>query len=131
MDTANELVILIALQEYEGYNIEEAKLTYKSRENLPASAFCGPNRTYPAHDAAHVRAGLQRLSQFGGKMSSAAKASIFRCLSSRAKRMGVEISDDVKKKLRGGSVEESLNEDVILDWYLEKYYPEWKKNADV
>lgn len=33
-----------------------AKLTAAKRNALPASAFAGPNRTYPVEDASHARA---------------------------------------------------------------------------
>ena len=57
--------ILKAMVELEGFSFEEAKLTYAKRQALPNSAFCGPKRTYPAHDKAHVRNAFARLSQFG------------------------------------------------------------------
>lgn len=78
---------------YEGLEFEtfeEARLTYAKRKDLPASAFCGPDRSYPAYDVKRIRAGLQRLSQFGGKLPKATRAKIYRCLRGRAKKKGVE-----------------------------------------
>ncbi len=40
-----------------------AKLTSKGRAALPASAFLGPNRSYPANDPSHARNALARASQ--------------------------------------------------------------------
>lgn len=40
-----------------------AKLSYKARKNLPASAFAGPGRSYPVQDAAHARNALARAAQ--------------------------------------------------------------------
>lgn len=77
----------------EGLDFEEAKLTYKRRQKLPTSAFCGPSRSYPVHDAAHVRAALQRLSQFGGRLKPAVRSRILACVRRRAKRFGVEVSE--------------------------------------
>jgi len=74
-------------------DFEEAKLTYKRRQKLPTSAFCGPKRSYPVHDAAHVRNALARLSQFGGRLKPAVRARILACVKRRAKRFGVEISE--------------------------------------
>jgi len=91
--------ILKAMVELEGYNFEEAKLTYARRQKLPSSAFCGPKRSYPAHDAAHVRNALARLSQFGGKLKPAVRARILGCLKRRAKRFGVEISETASGRL--------------------------------
>lgn len=96
------------MQDLEGFPLEEAQLTYKKRENLPDEAFCGPNRTYPAHDAAHVRNGLARLSQFGkGKKSS---SRILSCLKTRAKKMGIEVSE--------------TDEEAIYNWFMTEIYPQ-------
>lgn len=68
---------------------KEAKLTYAARKNLDSGAFCGPDRSFPAHDAAHVRNGLARLSQ--SSLSSEQKASVHGCLSGRAKKYGIKV----------------------------------------
>lgn len=67
----------------------EAKLTYSARKSLPGGAFCGPDRSFPAHDAAHVRNGLARLSQ--SSLSSEQKARVHGCLSGRAKKYGIKV----------------------------------------
>jgi hypothetical protein len=98
---------------FEGENIsvEEAKLSYAERSNLPASAFCGPDRSFPAHDAAHVRNGLARLKQ--GKFSPAIKAKILACLRRRAKKYDIEVSET-----EGIAVPE--NRDAVIRWYLKE-----------
>jgi hypothetical protein len=73
---------------------EEAVLTTKARNNLPDSAFCGPNRSFPAHDAAHVRNGLARLSQ--AKLSPAQKEEVRKCLVSRAKKFGIQVAGEAE-----------------------------------
>ncbi len=88
--------VLNAMVELEGIPFEEAKLSYAQREKLPDSAFCGPNRTYPAHDAAHVRNALARLGTFGGRLKAGVRARILSCLKSRAKRFGIEVSETVE-----------------------------------
>jgi hypothetical protein len=105
----NESLIAQSMVEFEGFSIEEAKLTYATREKLPETAFCGPNRTYPAHDADHVRSGLQKLSQFGAGLKGGTKARILNCLKTRAKKMGIQIEE---------SAEES-----IYNWYMNEIYP--------
>ena len=50
-----------------------AKLTTKQRNALPASAFAGPNRSYPVNDKAHARNAKARASQFA---SPALKAKV-------------------------------------------------------
>ncbi|MFA4987561.1 MAG: hypothetical protein WC712_13345 [Candidatus Brocadiia bacterium] len=98
----------------------EAKLSYANRQKLPDSAFCGPGRTYPAHDAAHVRNGLARLSQFGGKLSSSVRAKILACLRSRAKKYGIKVGgkselfmgDDAVKEFDAMAEQLGLSEDL-------------------
>ena len=102
----------------EGFTVEEAVLTYKQRQKLPSTAFCGTNRTYPSHDDKHVRAGLQRLSQFFSKMKPSVRQRIFNCLSKKAKRHGIEINENLRKRFRR-KVEES-DEDKFITWYLNR-----------
>jgi hypothetical protein len=98
---------------YEGENvtIEEAKLSYAERANLPSSAFCGPDRSFPAHDARHVRNGLAQLKK--SKFSTAIKARILACLRRRAKKYGIEVSET-----EGIAVPE--NRDEVIRWYLKE-----------
>jgi len=108
--------------EYEGLSIQEAKLNYAERKDLPDSAFCGPDRTYPAQDAAHVRNGLARLAVFGGRLPDAIRKKIYLCLVRRAKKFGVE--HDPKKYKWGKYVTESKVIDTdtknLIDWYLKE-----------
>lgn len=87
---------------------EDAKLSYGARKNLPDSAFCGPDRSFPAQDAAHVRNGLARLNQSKGK----AKGPILSCLRSRAKKYGIKVATKVKDEAKEELV------DAIYDIYL-------------
>lgn len=109
------------IAKYEGMTIEEAKLSYAARQKLPASAFCGPSRSYPAYDAKHVRNAFARLSQFGHRLPKKVRAAIYKCLVRRAKRYGVE--HDPKKYKWGKHVSETAKYDVLLDsilkWYLD------------
>jgi hypothetical protein len=109
------------IAEIEGMSIEEAKLTYAERKDLPSSAFCGPDRSYPAHDAKHVRAGLQRLSQFWKKISPTVRMKIYRCLLRRAKRFGVEVDKEKFEESVGEIIpEEKMNREAVTNWYLEQ-----------
>jgi len=38
-----EIREVLTIAEYEGVSIEEAKLSYAARQDLPATAFCGPD----------------------------------------------------------------------------------------
>jgi hypothetical protein len=106
--------------EYEGLNVQEAKLSYAERKDLPNSAFCGPDRTYPAQDSAHVRNGLARLATFGGRLPEAIRKKIYLCLVRRAKKFGVE--HDPKNYKWGKYITESKAIDAgsekLVQWYL-------------
>ena len=98
-----------SIYEGESVTIEEAKLSYAERSNLPASAFCGPDRSFPANDAAHVRNGLARLKH--SKFSPAIRARILTCLRRRAKKYDIEVSES-----EGIAVPEDRDE--VIKWYL-------------
>ena len=119
MDEIREVAVIAEL---EGLTIEEAKLTYAEREKLSAGAFCGPDRSYPSHDAKHVRAGLQRLSQFGRKMSRNIALKIFRCLVSRARKYKIEVNKEKFAWLTGKkTIEETCSEIDAHDKELLKW----------
>lgn len=103
--------VWFSIFEGEAVTVEEAKLSYAERKNLPSTAFCGPDRSFPAHDAAHVRNGLARLKN--SHFSPAIKARIFACLRRRAKKYGIEVSE-----AEGIAVPE--NRDEVIDWYLKQ-----------
>lgn len=98
-----------SIYEGESLTIEEAKLSYAERKNLSSSAFCGPDRSFPAHDAAHVRNGLARLKN--SKFSPAIKARILACLRRRAKKYGIEVSETEE-------IAVPENRDEVIQWYL-------------
>jgi hypothetical protein len=85
-----------------GIIMQDARLTTSARKALPESAFCGPNRSFPVHDKAHVRNALARLPQ-ATRFSSDQKARILACVKRRAKSMGVTVSADMLEldKLNG------------------------------
>ena len=111
--------ILKAMVTFEGFSFEEAKLTYAKRAKLPSSAFCGPKRTYPAHDAAHVRNALARLSQFGSRLKANVRARVLACLKRRAKRFNVEISETISGKLCLLRYDETLDPKLRKKWEIE------------
>ena len=111
-----ELEEVQTIAKYEGMSIQEAKLSYAARQNLPASAFCGPNRSYPAEDAAHVRNGFARLGTFGKKLPKAIAKRIYNCLVSRAKKYGVE-HDASKFKWVEETEAEVADTNELIAWF--------------
>ncbi len=71
--------------------IKDAKLSTEARKKLPDSAFCGPSRSFPAHDKAHVTAGLRLLNK--SKFSDSTKQKIKGCLYRKGKRFGMSPED--------------------------------------
>jgi len=67
------------------YSIE-AKLTKKQRDELPASAFCGPNRSFPVADRAHAIAALRLIDTYKGPGD---KDAIKACVVKKAAKFGV------------------------------------------
>ena len=65
--------------------LEDAKLSTKKRKSLPESSFCGPNRSFPVPDCAHVTAARRLIGRYKGPGS---KTRILACVSRKAKAMG-------------------------------------------
>lgn len=94
-----ETLISELLMEDEQMLIANAQLSSAQRKNLPDSAFAYVSgsgddkvRKFPAHDAAHVRNGLAKLSD--AELPAEAKSKVLACLKRRAKRFGIDIKND-------------------------------------
>ena len=115
------------ISEYEGYPIQEAVLTYAARQNLPSSAFCGPERTYPANDSKSIRVSFNRLSLFGKKIPKSIAVKVYCSLIRKAKRFGVEYNPEKFNWLTGKkTIEETFQEDkkrtkMLLSFLDEEY----------
>jgi hypothetical protein len=90
----------------------DAKLSTEARNKLSESAFCGPGRSFPAHDKAHVTAGLRLLNR--SKFSDATKAKIKACLYRKGKRYGIGPTKD----------ELTENPDILLMGIDDDWTPE-------
>ena len=75
----------------------EAKLSTTSRDKLSASAFCGPNRSFPVHDKAHAIAAMRMLGRYKGGDKEAIRS----CIDRKAKSMCV------------GSTKKSETEEIL------------------
>lgn len=87
----NKTNILINMEDH-----KMSKLTKEQREELAINFFCGPGRTFPAHDENHVKAGLSLLekSEFSDSTKAKIKASLYR----RGKRFGIVPTNDELEK---------------------------------
>lgn len=71
---------------------EDAQLTTEARNELPDSAFCGPERSFPIPDCAHVTAAKRLIGRYKG--SDATKAKIMSCVNKKAASLSCEKSED-------------------------------------
>lgn len=91
IDNYNDYLIL-----EDSMNVKDAKLSTEARNKLSESSFCGPGRSFPAHDKAHVTVGLRLLNK--SNFSEATKAKIKACLYRKGKRYGIAPSEDELKE---------------------------------
>lgn len=61
------------------------KLTTKERNALPASAFCGPNRSFPVTDMVHVRAARAFINR--AALSANQRAKVLACVARKEMQM--------------------------------------------
>jgi len=114
------------IAEYEGLTIEEAKLVFAERKDLPATVFCGPFKSFPACDAKNTRESLSKLLKFGSKIPKAIALKIYRRLVEKTKKFGVEHDSSKFKWLTGEIIEETADEvderdKKLLAWLDEIY----------
>lgn len=110
--------------------IKDAKLSSESRKKMKKGTFCGPNRSFPVPDCAHVTAARRLVGR--AKVSQDTKSKILACVSRKAKSLGcgdakkdeatankggVELTDRVKKVLeivgKDEKVKDSAGEDMV------------------
>jgi hypothetical protein len=99
-----------------GLDEEDAKLTTKQRKNLKSSVFCGPNRSFPVPDCAHVTAAKRLIGKYKGPGS---KSAILACVNRRAKELGC---DGKKDSFDNPDLKDSINESVSK--HLSVLFPE-------
>jgi hypothetical protein len=70
----------------------DKKLTGAARKKLKSSTFCGPGRSFPVPDCAHVTAARRLIGRFKSTMD--AKAKIMSCVNRKAKSLGCDKDKD-------------------------------------
>jgi len=86
-ELAAELDAMKAEGELTDAECVDAKLSTEKRKKLKSSAFCGPNKSFPVPDCAHVTAARRLIGRYKGEGS---KQRILACVSRKAKAMGCE-----------------------------------------
>lgn len=92
MDNRESLLAEITIKDSNMPKNADSKLTAEQRKKLSDSTFCGPGRTFPAHDKAHVLAGLEAINS--SELSDEIKSKVIGALYRRGKRVGVTPSKD-------------------------------------
>lgn len=64
---------------------KDAKLSPEKRKALPASTFCGPNKSFPVNDCAHYTAAKRLIGRYKGPGD---KSKILSCIESKGKKLG-------------------------------------------
>jgi len=77
----------------EEYEAADAKLSTAQRKKLSESTFCGPDRSFPVPDCAHVTAARRLIGRYKGPGS---KAKILSCVNRKAKALGCDSKKDCK-----------------------------------
>jgi len=73
-------------------DMKKQKLSAEQRTKLADSVFCGPGRSFPAHDVAHVKAGLALLKD--SELDDSTKQKITSALYRKGKRFEIEPTDE-------------------------------------
>lgn len=76
--------------------VEDAKLSTEKRNKLSKGTFCGPGRSFPVPDCAHVTAARRLIGR--AKVSDATKSKILSCVSRKAKSLscgGAKKKDEI------------------------------------
>jgi hypothetical protein len=82
---AAEIDAAVADGELEAEAVKDAKLSTSARKKLKSGTFCGPNRSFPVPDCAHVVAARRLIGRYKGGGS---KERILACVSRKASALG-------------------------------------------
>lgn len=72
-------------------NMDDAKLSTEKRKKLASSTFCGPGRSFPVPDCAHVTAARRLIGRYKGPGD---KSRILSCVARKAKALGCDSAED-------------------------------------
>jgi uncharacterized protein YacL (UPF0231 family) len=92
-DMEKEFELLVEEKILTEDQVKDAKLTAEQRKKLSKSTFCGPNKSFPVPDCAHVTAAKRLIDRYKGPGD---KSAILACVNKKAKALGCESSDSVK-----------------------------------
>ena len=112
----------------------DARLTTEQRNELPDSAFCGPERSFPVPDCAHVTAAKRLIGR--AKASDSTKAKIMACVNKKAENMSCNKSEDyLELEEKYNSLKENYDNlasklELILEKFAEKNDDSSQKDSE-
>lgn len=77
--------------------IGDERLTSEAREKLPDSSFCGPDRSFPVPDCAHVTAARRLIGK--AKLSESQKDKVMSCVNKKAENMSCDSEESLADKI--------------------------------
>lgn len=97
----------------------DAKLSTEKRKKLAKSTFCGPDKSFPVPDCAHVTAARRLIGRYKG---SGDKSTILACVNRKAKALGCDkkTKDTVSHARVLQMITQALTEHMYDKKYLEK-----------
>jgi len=95
------------LEELGVEKLEDAKLSTEKRKKLASSTFCGPKKSFPVPDCAHVTAARRLIGKYKGEGD---KTKILACVSRKAKALGCDT-----KKTKKDAVENTPETPAVED----------------
>lgn len=87
-----EMDAAVAEGELDVQSVTDAKLSSEKRKGLSGGTFCGPNRSFPVPDCAHVTAARRLIGR--AKVGDGTKSKILACVSRKSSSMGCGGSKD-------------------------------------
>jgi len=110
-EEANYEAIAAVLDELE---LSDAKLSAEQRKKLKGSTFCGPNRSFPVPDCAHVTAAKRLLGRYKG---SGSKSAILACVERKAKKLGCNKDAEEEKSNNQATNETKVTDKELLEQF--------------
>jgi hypothetical protein len=92
-DEQSDAIYELMAREVDGEKsvLADAKLSTKKRKGLASSTFCGPGRSFPVPDCAHVTAARRLIGRYKGPGD---KTAILACVDRKAKALGCDGASD-------------------------------------
>lgn len=95
--------------------VGDAKLSAEARKKLPDGAFCGPGRSFPVPDCAHVTAARRMIGR--AKLSSDEKGKVLSCVARKEKALKCASEEDSSVSADCGCNDSKSNlESLLVDY---------------